>query len=321
MGRAGCGGRRRRRPRAEAVSALRRDPRVLGAAAARGLAVVLEDLHAADRASLLAFELVARSIRSLPVLLLATARDAEARLDPERGDLLARIARESTVLLLGRLGRADVARLMDDLEPAPAAIVDDVYAASGGNPLFVREALRFVRSGGTARSAPEGVGALVAERLARFDPATRDALETAAVLGSEVPWIVLADACGTAEADVRGRLRVPLLAGVLEGPIGDRLAFSHGLFRERLLERLAPARRAELRLRAADALARRGTRGVGSEEEAVAHHLLAALPAGDPARAAEWAARAGERAFRTLAFDRAASFLDGALSALASDPR
>ena len=50
---------------------------VLQAAAQRTrLLVILEDLHAADRGSLLALQLVARALRSLPVLILGTHREA-----------------------------------------------------------------------------------------------------------------------------------------------------------------------------------------------------------------------------------------------------
>jgi predicted ATPase len=51
------------------------------AAASRPLVLVIEDLHEADRSSLLLLEFVARHLGDMPLLLLATCREPEANLD------------------------------------------------------------------------------------------------------------------------------------------------------------------------------------------------------------------------------------------------
>ncbi len=307
---------------------------VLHAAAQRApLLVILEDLHAADRASLLALQLVARALRTLPVLIVATHRGNEAARDPALGDLLARIAREGTTLPLARLGRQEVATLMADLPPAPGRLVDEVYEACGGNPLFLVESLRLVRRDGRLQGVPAGVSALIAERVAQFGVATREALEAAALLGRELTLPVLADACGASPEELRARLRLPLSAGVLEETDDGRVRFAHGLYRERLLTELSPGRRSALHLRLAEALLRWRSAGHLEAEEPLALHLLAAChpgeadrigdpgsPAGDPALAVSWALRAAARARAALAFDRAVALYEGARAALAHLP-
>ena len=290
------------------------------ASARQPLLVVLEDLHAADRPSLLATEFVAGALRSMRVLLVGTHREAEARLDPDLGDSLSRIARHGSVLPLARLGRGEIARLLSDLEPVNDQLVDSLHAASGGNPLFVQEMLRHVRSGAPTRDVPLRVGAVIAERLGHLDPPVRDVLERAAVLGREVDRQLLAELAGLEVLELRERLRLPLLTGILTEVPGGRLAFGHPLFRAQLEEGLEPARRAALHRAVGEVVARRGTRGVGAVEETVAHHLLAALPEGDPVLAAQWAQKAGESAFRALAFERAVRFFEGALLALQRRP-
>jgi tetratricopeptide (TPR) repeat protein len=292
------------------------------AAAQRPLVLVLEDLHAADRTSLLALQFVARALRALPVLLLGTHRDAEARLDPELGERIARIARDATTLHLSRLGREQVATLLAGFEPVTPRLVDEVYGASGGNPLFVEEMLRVVRSAGYARAIPEGASAVLRERLARFESPAREALEAAAVLGREVSWSVLSDVCGCSTDAARERLRLPRLAAIIDEASDDALRFSHALFREHLYDQLEPERRTALHLKAGETLARRVTMGLEptSTRESVARHLLAALPQGDLARALEWARRAGESALSSLAFDRAVELFEGALDVLARLP-
>jgi hypothetical protein len=294
---------------------------VLQAAAQRTrLVVILEDLHAADRASLLALQLVARALRSLPVLILTTHRGAEGARDPALGELLARIAREGTTLPLARLGRPEVAAVMADLPAASGPTVDEVYEACGGNPLFLAESLRLLRRDGRLQGVPAGVSALIGERLAQFEVATREALETAALLGRELTVPVLADACATGAEELRARLRRPLAAGILEETEDGRVRFAHGLYRERLLADLSLERRTALHLRLAGALERWRAAGHLEAEEPLALHLLAAGPAGDPAAAVEWALRAAARARAALAFDRAVALYEGARAALAHLP-
>jgi hypothetical protein len=285
------------------------------------LLVILEDLHAADRGSLLALQLVARALRSLPVLILGTHREAEAARDPAAAELLARAGREGTTLPLERLDREQVAALMAGLPAVSRRLVDEVYEACGGNPLFLAESLRLVRKDGRLGGIPAGVSALIGERLSQLEPATREALETAALLGRELTLPVLADACGTGREELRARLRLPLATGILEESEDGRVRFGHGVYRERLLSDLAPDRRAGLHVRLAEALLRWRNAGHLEADEPLARHLLAAGPAGDPAQAIEWALRAAASARAALAFDRAVELYEGAHAAFAHLPQ
>ncbi len=294
---------------------------VLQAAARRTrLVVILEDLHAADRASLLALQLVARALRALPLLIVATHREGEAARDDGRGELLARIAREGTTLPLVRLGRDQVATLMGDRHVVSDRLVDQMYEASGGNPLFLAESLRLLGQEGRRAGVPVGVSALIGERLGQLEVATIELLETAALLGREPIPSVLADAGGVSPETLRARLRPPISAGILEEIADGRIRFAHGLYRERLLADLTPERRARLHRSLADALLRWRASGHLEAEEPLALHLLAAGAEGDAAQAIDWALRAADSARAALAFDRAAVLYEGAREALARLP-
>jgi predicted ATPase len=78
---------------------------VRAAAAPAGLVLVFDDLHSADRSSLLLLYAVARELRSLRVLLVATCRDVESRMNAETSELISRVSREGTTLKLARLDR------------------------------------------------------------------------------------------------------------------------------------------------------------------------------------------------------------------------
>ena len=92
-----------------AVSAL-----VHEATKAKPALLVLDDLHAADQSSLSLLHFVARQLRPMRVLLLASYRDVEARMDAATGELLSRVGREGTTLSLARLDRAAASRFVQE---------------------------------------------------------------------------------------------------------------------------------------------------------------------------------------------------------------
>ncbi|HEX6274463.1 MAG TPA: AAA family ATPase [Polyangiaceae bacterium] len=286
------------------------------AAQSAPLVLVLDDLHAADRGTLTALLFLSRGVRTLPLLVIGTHREAEARKRPEIGALIDRIGRDGSRLGLRRLRREDVAELTRELEPLAPSVVDRVYETSGGNPFFAKEVLRLVRTGAGSKRIPDAVRTLVTERLRELDDEARDALEAMAVIGRETPVDVLARVCGKSRHELYERLAGALLSGIVERSDGDRLAFSHPLFRECLYDDVRPVRRARLHLRAADTHSRHGVATAG-QAESVARHLLLALPEGDPARAIAQARSAAKICEQELAFDRAVELLEGAANALA----
>jgi tetratricopeptide (TPR) repeat protein len=93
-----------------------------------------------------------------------------------------------------------------------------------------------------------------------------------------------------------------------------RYRFRHGLVREALEAQLSAGRRALLHWRVGEALERLDARG--DDTLAVAHHLLAGAPAGEPVHAAEAGLRAGRRALEQLAYEDAGSLLGRAVGVL-----
>jgi tetratricopeptide (TPR) repeat protein len=295
----------------------------------RPLLLVLDDLHTADPSSLALLHFLARNLRGLRALVVGTYRDEDARLMPELGQALGDIAREGTYLPLAPLTRAEMAEVLAGFtgQPAEAALLDSVQAATEGNPLFLDELLRLLLqrgelgpAGGSARSpaaplpVPDTVREVIRRRLSRLAADTRELLGLAAVAGREVGLATLAALAATDGAAAVARLEPAVAAGLLfpVEPAGYR--FSHVLVREAVYRDLPPARRAELHLGLASLLEARG----GDALAEVAHHRLAALPAGDPAAAASAAQHAAERAMSMLAFEDAAVLLEQARTGLAA---
>ena len=281
------------------------------------LALVLDDLHAADVPSLLLLLLLARELRRSPIVVLGAYRDSRAELAPDVAAVLERIAREGEPLALSRLTPEQVADWVRDAVPTVLPEqCDAVYQVTEGHPLFVSEVLRTGFPRVTRTHLLDGLRAVLDERLSRLPPETRALLEVASVLGRE---FVLADVAAAAgiELDAADRaLRQARDAQVVAPCMGTgRCSFSHVLLRDRLYSELLPSRKAALHWALGSARLARG----GDPAEAV-HHLLEGHSAGDAPQACATALAAAQRALRRFAFEQAAQLCQRALSLDALGP-
>jgi DNA-binding CsgD family transcriptional regulator/tetratricopeptide (TPR) repeat protein len=243
-----------------------------------GLTVlVIEDLHWADEATLDLVRVVARRLRGLPCLLVATYRDdALTDDDPLRlalGDLS--VQRATRRIDLGTLS-LDVVR-----ELARGSRLDPVvlHELSGGNAFFVTELL----ASGSTDDLPRSARDAVLARAARVGPQTRAALEVVALIGGRMEPALLA------KADVDGIDADELVAAGLLVADGPAVRFRHELSRLAIDAGLGPHRRIEVHRIVLEAL-----QAFGCDDDArLAFH---ADGAGDAALVGRYAPRAAERA-------------------------
>jgi tetratricopeptide (TPR) repeat protein len=93
-----------------------------------------------------------------------------------------------------------------------------------------------------------------------------------------------------------------------------RLRFGHVLIRDTLYDELTAARRLRLHQRAGEALEAIHGADLGPHLAELAHHYLAAAPAGRADKAVEYARRAGDRAGSQLAYEEAMRLYERALT-------
>ena len=300
------------------------------ASRAAPLVVVLDDLHAAGRASalLLRFVFEARLPR---VLLLALYRDVEARLDDELSEVVSAIEASAVLITLGGLSREQIHTL---LPGADRDVLAAVERRSEGNPLFIAQVARMLASGaGTVDDVgvPAGIRQAIRRQVTQLTrsgegaglsagPAASEVLTTAAVLAADLDPAMVAEVLGTAAEDVSGVFDRASRAGVLRAssPAG-RYEFAHALIRESLYGELSPHARAEAHGSVAAVLEREPWRAQAGHA-ALAYHYLRAMPAGNAAdiarRAVEYSGRAGQDALGALAYEEAAAHFGRALEAL-----
>jgi tetratricopeptide (TPR) repeat protein len=277
------------------------------------LALLLDDLHAADVPSLELLHFVARGLRSERIFITATWREDEARLAPG-AELIARLAREASVFRLAPLGPDDVRALLAGAgRDADASLVKELFDRTEGNPLLLSEAMRLLESGGTLADLPAapGISALVADAAARLPDDARTILPAASVLGREIATDVLADVVELPRPEVERRLDQLATGGILRRR-ADVWIFRHVLIRDALYEELPIAERRAIHARAARVLERKIEAGQESELAPCVHHALSALPELDPKHAAPLVLRAAARARSQRAYEEATALLERA---------
>jgi tetratricopeptide (TPR) repeat protein len=292
---------------------------VQAAAAPTGLMIVLDDLHSADEASLALLHFVARELRTMRLLLVATYRDVEARLSRTAGELIGRIAREGTTLALTRLDRQAADALLRLRAPGiEPAVASRIFDSSNGNPLFLQELVGLVGEQGSgalaAGALPDGVREVIRQRLDRVAERAKTLLDLAAVAGDEVDVALLAAASGRPLPELLDDLREATRAGVLVEREGHP-RFAHDLMREVLYADLSSVERQERHGAVARALEQlRGGDPTPPLAE-LAHHGFAGPPEGIR-RAVDHAVRAAHRSLGLAAYEEAVAMLGRAAAAV-----
>ena len=291
--------------------------------AAQGpLLLVLDDLHDADASSLALLDFVSRDVDGLALLIVGTYRDrgttAGARAEP------AAVAPQARRFQLTGLDPADVAQLVAARVPGtpPESLARELHQRTSGNPLFVDELLGLVEREGPPRAGgdvplPAGVRDAIGRRLEPLGAPAGTLLQVAAVVGGKFRLETVAAAAGLPAGEAFDHLEEAIAGGFVDdagGTAEPTFAFTHGLVRETIYDRLSRRRRAELHATVAAVLERRYAAAPEAHLAEVAHHLFEALPFGDRARAHEFARSAGERALGLAAWEEAVEHLARALA-------
>lgn len=302
-------------------------------AADEPLMIVLDDLHAADIPTLLLLRFVADQLADSRILVVATYRDVELTPDHVVASTLAELHRSavSTSLALAGLDVPEVTRFLEAASGTSqlASLALTLHRQTGGNPLFLGEAFRFLKSSGgeqvtstvTRMTVPAEIRALIERRLAGLEPSARDLLEVASVFGNEFDVESIRRYQGVSVEET-----LDLLGGaVTDGLVleisggGARFRFSHDLIRHTLYAGLTPARRVRLHRQAALILEEIYGDKVEDHLGELARHHFEAAPGGDTAPAIDFGRRAGDQALRTLAYEEAGRLYEMAIEALEGD--
>jgi len=300
---------------------------VLSAVAARArerpLVVAIEDLHWADRDSLLLLLHVARFGLQNPVLLVGTVRapDLDAARHQALDEVLAELSREhrSATVTLRPFAENDVAEYASALArgDVPQSIAHALHAETGGNPLYVRELVRHlleehklaVREGRLATDfaaselgLPPSIKHIVRHRVARLSEPTVTLLRYAAAGARPSEFALLAGATGLAPEQALDALDEALSSGLLRQAAGG-YELTHAIVRRAIVEDLNAERRARVHRRLAEVLATMPE----ADRAAIATHYHASRELPGREAGVAYAVAAAEAARATGAPERAAA--------------
>jgi len=320
------------------------------AAPPRALALLLEDLHWADDASLDALEDVLGGLDAVPMLVVATARPELLEARPAWGDSVPGHRRVVLGALDAEAGKRLAGELLQRLRDGAGRerVLELLLQRSGGNPYYMEELLRMLRDDGVIVDAAGGDGAgagagadwsLQADRLdpgrlpstlvgvlqARLDHLSADeraALQQASIVGP-VFWDE-----ALAALDARSPVQLPMLRqrslvhrrsqSTFEGAAEE--AFSHHLLQQVTYDTVLKSARLAGHAAAAAWLAQRVGQRASEYLAITADHYERA---GDHVRAYEFLTRAARAAAERFANATAIEYTDRALAnpVVAADPR
>lgn len=266
------------------------------------LAVLLDDLHWADGASIDLLQHLARHTRDQPILLVGTARAVEAQREHPLVDALGdlrhdellerievdRLEEEETSALIGAtLGGADGAEV--DATNVSATLTQRIYARSEGNAFFIRQLTRALQEQGeltfsagrwdlsaqdTTFTAPESIRSVIGRRLGRLTAHTQEVLREASVLGQVFAFDHLRGMSQRGEQEVEEALDEAAGKGIVREGQRDQYHFNHALTLETLYADLSARRRRRLHCAAGDVIESLPDHERRAAE--LSYHLLAA---------------------------------------------
>lgn len=293
--------------------------------------VLVDDLHAADEASLRLFHYLARQTRTAPIVLLATYRTDVASGASSFGTLLNALYRErlSETLNLAPLSAEATAQVLaQDLDGQPApALVAAIHELTEGNPFYAQEMTRallkdervevrdgqwYLRTIDQKIQLPSGLSGLLHGRVSRLGPEVDTTLTAAAVIGREFSFDILRGVADLPDGQVLAALDAALMGRLLdETDYGYR--FRHPLIRRSLYDALSRVRRARLHGQTAETietLQARQPGGIQSVEDLAFHYDLSDRRD----RAWPYLIQAGQKAAGLYAFEVATDYFERALA-------
>jgi ABC-type transport system substrate-binding protein/class 3 adenylate cyclase len=285
---------------------------------AQPLALVLEDLHAADEPTLeLVEELLLLADEEAVAVLLLYRNDPDLRSWAVGEAARRRYRHRFRELQLDPLAPGDGARLAASAAGGdlPASLATQLAERAGGNPLFLEEAARETADRGDGAAVPAAIQETLQARLDRLAPAAREVASVAAVVGRSFgqPLLERLVPPERLRPGLSELQRLDLVVEERRRPTPE-YRFRHGLVQEAAYTSLLQERRRELHRIVGATLEELERDELSEAYGLLAHHFA---EADDAERAARYLVEAGNAARAVFAdeeaiahYRRALMFLD-----------
>jgi class 3 adenylate cyclase/tetratricopeptide (TPR) repeat protein len=290
------------------------------------LLLVFEDLHWIDSETQALLDSLVESLPTAHLLLLV-----DYRLEYQHGWGSKTYYRQLRLDPLPPASADEFLRALLGADPSLAPLKPLLIARTGGNPFFLEESVRtlvetgmLVGAPGAYRLAqplasvqmPATVQAVLAARIDRLPPEEKHVLQTAAVIGTEVPLPLVQAVAEQPEADLhRGLARLQAAEFLYETRLFPEreFTFKHALTHEVAYNGLLQERRRVLHARIVEALEALYPDHLTEQVERLAYHALRG-EVWDKALA--YCRQAGARVAARSAYREAVAYFEQALAAL-----
>jgi DNA-binding NtrC family response regulator/tetratricopeptide (TPR) repeat protein len=274
------------------------------------LVIVVEDLQWLDHTSEAFFTSLVESLAATPILFLTTYRPGYRPPWIERSYV--------TQMPLQPLSRRDSLRLVSAAllpDRVSEPVIDIILSKAEGNPFFLEELARAVMQHGdvsTRLTIPDTIQGVLMARIDRLTDAPKRLLQTAAVLGRDVPLRLLETMWDGAEEPlaVLPELQHLEFLHVHGGPEDPSYLFRHALTQEVVYESLPLSRRHVLHTAAGRALEALYTDRIDEVYDRLAYHYAHSV---ETDKAIEYLTRFAEKAAQNFAHTEAVTALQDAL--------
>ena len=290
------------------------------------LLLVFEDLHWIDAETQALLDSLVEALPTARILLLVNFRPEYSHTWGNKSFY--------TQLRIDPLGQESASELLDALLGDDAAVkrlAELLIARTEGNPFFLEESVRALAETGAlvgerggftltrpveSLQVPATVQAVLAARIDRLPPEEKRLLQTAAVIGKDVPFALLQAIADTPDAALQAGLS-RLQAGELLYAVSLfpelELTFKHALTHEVAYGGLLQERRRVLHARIVEAMEALYPDRLDEHVERLTHHAVRGQVW---EKLIEYARIAGSRAMSRSAGDEAVHFFEAALQGL-----
>ena len=314
------------------------------ATTAQPLVLIVDDLHWADKPTLMLLRHLIAEARGARALIIGTYRDSDLDREHPLTELLAELHRAEGIerLAIGGLSEPEIIEIMEragghELDQAGMGLAHQLFQETDGNPFYTGELLRHLLESGTIYQRdngrftvrgelselelPQSVREVVERRVERLGQKAHSVLSVAAVIGREFDLELLVVVTDCPEDELLEMLEQAVAASVLveSTTAPGRFSFAHALINHTLYVHLGTTRRARLHRHVGEALERLLGSDPGPRMGELALHWGKVGTAADRPKAVGYARAAGERALEELAPDEALRWFEQALTLLPGD--
>jgi predicted ATPase/DNA-binding SARP family transcriptional activator len=287
------------------------------------LVLVIDDLHWADKSTVLLLRHLIESLESITsshVSVLATYRHTDLVADAPFAEELPRLRSDPAVhhVMLTGLSAREIA----ELTAVGSQLAKALHRETDGNPFFATELCRHLQETGadpTTASLPHAIRGLIARRVARQGDDVRSTLVAASAIGQEFDLDLLAHLLNQTDDALLDRLEHAEVSALVKTLAPGRFAFAHALIQHALYDEVPPTRRTRLHRQIAAAIEELGDRERRLTELA-RHWIEAAVTPEEVDRAVGYAAEAADSALEALAPNEAVRWYNQALELLSHQP-